>query len=208
MPRGVRGPSPPPRRGRRLGWREVEFASLDFETTGLDHRRDAVVSFGVVPVRGGRVQVGEAVHQLVFPTVPASASSMKIHHLLPQDLSGAPPLEEARETLRAALEGRFVLAWYAEVEVAFLRRIFGGGRRTWRRRTVDARRLAIELEGARPDVRNTLAATAARYGIPVSSPHEALEDALVTAQLFLVLATKLEARGSRPVRSLLRLTRA
>lgn len=207
MPRRVRPPSAPPGRWRRRGWREVEFASLDFETTGLDHRRDAIVSFGVVPIRGGRVQVGGAVHQLVIPGVPASASSMKIHHILPQDLAGAPPLEEARETLRSALEGRFVLAWYAEVELAFLRRIFGGRRRTWRRRTVDARRLAIELEGTHPDVRNTLSATAARYGVPVSSPHEALEDALVTAQLFLVLATKLEERGSRSVRSLLRLTR-
>jgi DNA polymerase III epsilon subunit-like protein len=42
----------------------------------------------------------------------------------------------------------------------------------------------------------------------VASPHEALDDALVAAQLFLVLASKLEARGFGSVRSLLKLTRA
>jgi DNA polymerase-3 subunit epsilon len=204
---GVKRPSAPPRRRRRRPWREVEFASLDFETTGLDHRRDAIVSFGFVPVRSGRVVVGEGVHQLVVPNVPATVASMKVHHILPRDLAGAAPFEEAREILRTALEDRYVLAWFAEVEIAFLARIFGGSRRWWRRRTVDVRRLAIELEHARPDVRNTLVGTASRYGVPVASPHEALDDALVTAQLFLVLATKLEARGLSTVGSQLRLTR-
>lgn len=207
MPRGLR-PSSPPSGVRGRHWREVEFASLDFETTGLDYGKDAVVSFGVVPVRSGRVVLGQAVHSLVDPAIPSSARSMKIHHILPQDLAEAPPLEEARGVLRDALQGRFLIAWYAEVEIAFLARLFGGRRRRWRRRTVDVRRLAIELEHADPDVRFTLSATAERYGVPVASPHEALEDALVAAQLFLVLATKLEGRGYGSARSFLRLTRA
>lgn len=205
---GERVPRPkaPIRGMRSRPWRDVEFAALDFETTGLDYGRDAVVSFGVVPVRAGRVVVAEAVHQLVVPEIPSSATSMKIHRIMPQDLVDAPPLEVARDRLREALDGRFLLAWYADVELAFLRRIFGGLERTWRRRTVDARKLAIELEGAHPDVRYSLSSVAERYGVPVASPHEALDDALVTAQLFLVLATKLELAGLGTTRSLLSLT--
>jgi DNA polymerase-3 subunit epsilon len=115
--------------------------------------------------------------------------------------------EAAREELRGALGGRFLLTWYADVEVAFLRRTFGGRPRAWARRTVDVRRLAVELEGADPRTRFGLSACAGRYGVPVASPHEALDDALVTAQLFLVLASKLEARGFGTVRSYLRLTK-
>ena len=37
----------------------------------------------------------------------------------------------------AAAQGRLVLAWFAEVEVAFLRGVFGGSDRWWRRRTID-----------------------------------------------------------------------
>ena len=48
---------------------------------------------------------------------------------------------------------------------------------------------------------------AERYGVPVAAPHEALDDALVTAQLFLVLASKLEAKGLGSTKRLLRLTR-
>ncbi|MGH2637421.1 MAG: 3'-5' exonuclease [Actinomycetota bacterium] len=192
---------------RRSHWRRAPFASLDFETTGLDYRRDAVVSFGVVPVRGGRVVLGESVHRLVGSAVPSTPTSMKIHQILPRDLEDALPEAAAASALRAELDGRFVLTWYADVEIAFLRRIFGGGARTWSRRTVDVRRLAVAFEGASPDARFGLSVTAERYGVPVANPHEALDDALVTAQLFLVLATKLEGRGFGSVRSFLRLTR-
>jgi DNA polymerase-3 subunit epsilon len=204
--RRLRRPAAPPRSWRRRPWREVEFASLDFETTGLDYARDAVVSFGVVPVRAGRVAVGAGVHQLVAAGVPSSPASMKIHRILPRDLADAPTLEQARAALGSAIAGRFVLAWYAGVELAFLARIFGGRRRAWARRTVDVRDLAIELEGADPEARFGLSTTAARYGVPVANPHDALDDALVTAQLFLVLAAKLEVRGHASAGKLLRLS--
>jgi DNA polymerase-3 subunit epsilon len=196
-----------PRGARRRSWREVGFASLDFETTGLDHDRDAVVSFGVVPIDEGRIVLGRSVHRYVSPEVPSSVASMKIHQILPNDLSEAPPIEVAREELRAALDGRFVLAWYASVERAFLRRSLGGSRRAWRRRMVDVRDLAIGIEGWDPESRFSLSVTAERYGVPVDSPHDALDDALVTAQLFLVLAERLEREGCGTVRDLLRLTR-
>jgi DNA polymerase-3 subunit epsilon len=181
---------------------------LDFETTGLDYAKDAIVSFGVLPVRRGRVIVAEGVHQLVEPHVPASPVSMKIHQILPQDLAAAPKLREAREVLHAALERRYLLTWFAEVEVAFLSRIFGVPPRFWLRRAVDVRQMVLVLEELSPDVRVSLSAAAGRYAVPVASPHDALDDALVTAQLFLVLADRLAERGRRRVRDLLALTRA
>jgi DNA polymerase III epsilon subunit-like protein len=41
-------------------------------------------------------------------------------------------------------------------------------------------------------------------GVPVANPHEAFDDALVTAQLFLVLAPKVPGRPEPTVRQLLR----
>lgn len=207
MPDPLRRPAAPARSLRRRPWRRAPFASLDFETTGLDYRRDSVVSFGVVPVRAGRVVVGESLHQLVIPAVASTTASMKIHQILPRDLERAASPDAAGAILRDALERRFLLAWYADVELAFLRRTFGGRPRTWSSRTIDVRRLALELEHADPDSRYGLSVTADRYGVPVANPHEALDDALVTAQLFLVLASKLEVRGFGSVRSYLKLTR-
>ena len=207
----VGGPPARPRRARGQMWRQAEYAALDFETTGLDPQADTIVSFGVVPISDGRVLMNGALHQLIDPAVPPSPRSQRIHHLRPKDLAGSPSLDEVRGALREALDGRYLLTWVAELEMNFLVAIFGGSLRMWRLRTIDVRDLAIAADGAPAALRRQpgygLSATARRFGVPVSSPHEALDDALVTAQLFLVLAGKQPGSASPSLRRLLRIGR-
>ena len=68
--------------------------------------------------------------------------------------------------------------------------------------------MVIELEGFDLNVRQSLSSAAEHYGVPIANPHEALDDAMVTAQLFLLVAARLEERGLGSVRDLLDLTRA
>jgi DNA polymerase-3 subunit epsilon len=200
------GPDPPGRRLERRSWRLADLVSLDFEATGLDLQRDKIISFGAVPIHNARIDVGDAVYQIVDPEeVPPSPESIVVHGLRPMDLAGAPSIEVARRTLSDALAGRFLVTWWAPVEAAFLDRIFGGGLRSWMRRAIDVRELLIVLEG-RSVAQLTLSQAAERFGVPVASAHNALDDALVTAQLFLVMAAKLPKRGPS-VRDLLRLGR-
>lgn len=186
--------------------------ALDFEATGLDPERDTIVSFGVVPVRAGRIVLGEGLHQLIDPHVPPSPRSQTIHGLRPVDLAGAPLLEEARERLREALRKRFLLVWFAEVEVGFLAAIFGGRASRWRSRTIDVRNLAIAADGAPDEARVQrgygLSWSAARLRVPVANPHSAFDDALVTAQVFLVLADRLRVGPEPTVGALLGLSGA
>jgi DNA polymerase-3 subunit epsilon len=103
----------------------------------------------------------------VSPSVPLSPASVRIHGLLPWELASAPPVERARDELGAALDTRILLAWFAELEVAFLSRIFATGEREWWRRTVDVRRLVLALEREPADSRLSLTAAAGRFGVPV-----------------------------------------
>jgi DNA polymerase III subunit epsilon len=201
-------PAPPPRGSRRLPWRDASFAALDFELTGLDAARDDIVSFGVVPIERGRASIGTAAYREVRARVPSSVAAVKVHGLRSADLLEAPPIEDVSDELSAALAGRFVLAWVADVEIAFLRVVFGGSARWWRRRTIDVFELARAHERAaggdgapRP---LDLTATADRFGVPLEDAHHAFGDALMTAELFLLLASKVTpGRGDR-VRHLLR----
>ena len=198
--------SAPGRGPRRQDWKNAEFAALDFETTGLDLVNDHVVSFGVVPVRGGRIILGEGVHQMVEPPIPPSPSSVMVHGMRTQDLVGAPRIAEATAVLERALADRFLLTWYASVELAILRRMFGSAGRGFPRRCIDVRKLAMLAvdRDAKEPFRESLSGCAERYGVPVAAPHEAFDDALVTAQLFLVLAEQLRSRGIRTVGDFLR----
>ena len=195
-------PEPPPPGWRRGPWSSVPSVALDFEATGLDFARDTIISFGTVPIAEGRIDVGGSVYQLVDPVdVTMDPRAITIHGLRPMDLHGAPSLEAARAALCEALRGRYLVTWFAEVEAAFLAKLFGGGSKAWLQRSVDVRRLVAALEGGKAGPL-TLEACARRYGVPVASPHHALDDALVTAQLFLVITSKLAERGLRSIKDL------
>jgi DNA polymerase III subunit epsilon len=204
-------PDAPERRSRRGDWRNAELVALDFETTGLDLDRDEVISFGLIPVLGGRIDLSGQLYQEVAPGVEPSRSSIPIHHLRAQDLATAPAMQDVADAFQTALSGRFILAWAAEVEIAFLRKVFGGGRRAWRRRTIDVRTLIMAVERPSSDAGRwpgyyALSAAATRFGVPVEQTHHALDDAFMTAELFLVAANALDARGRGSIRDLLRIT--
>ena len=197
-------PQGPDRAQRKMPWRTVDLASLDFEATGLDFERDRVVSLGVVPIEDGRIDVGRSVYELVDPgEVELTRESVTIHGLRPLDVRGASSTDAARETLRQALAGRFLITWYATVEASFLAKLFGTRPTRWMRRSIDVRKLVLGVLGAE-GARLTLEQAAAHFDVPVASPHHALDDALVTAQLFLVTASKLGSAGVQTPRDLMR----
>ena len=194
-------PAEPGRDRLTAPWRSVELVSLDFEATGLDLRRDRIISFGTVPIRHGGIELADSVYQLVDPgNVRPSRESITVHGLRAVDLVGAPSVQVARAALRRSIDRRFLVTWWAPVEAAFLDALFSGGRQAWMRRAIDVRDLVLGLEG-RSAARLTLGQAAEHFGVPVASPHNAFDDALVTAQLFLVTASKL-GRRARSVRDM------
>jgi DNA polymerase III subunit epsilon len=190
---------------RRTPWREARLVAVDLETTGLDPRRDRVISFAAVPIEKGRIVAGEAVYGLVRPDREVPGASIEIHGIRAQDLAGAPPPAVALGRLADAMRGRELVAHAAWVERSFL---VGPLRRHGVRipRTpLDTaelwRFLCIEREHRDPGFRR-LGAVAEALGLPVHHPHHAQGDALTTAQVFLALATHLERRGRGTVGAL------
>jgi DNA polymerase-3 subunit epsilon len=180
----------------RSPWRAARFVAVDVETTGLDPRRDEVVSFAAVPIDQGRIVAREAVRGLVRPEGAPSESSVEIHGLRAADLATAPAAAEALAPLATVLTGRIPVAHAAWVERAFL---------GLPRRTLDTavlwRALCISRGEGDPGMTH-LSEVAERLGLPVHRSHDAEGDALTTAQAFLALATHLEAAGRGSVRAL------
>jgi DNA polymerase III subunit epsilon len=184
-------------------WRAAGFVAVDVETTGLDPRRDEVLSFAAVPVERGRVLAGGAVAGLVRPTAEPPAASIEIHGLRSADLAAAPRAPEAFAPLLAALDGRVPIAHAAWIERGFLRpRLRPLGFR-FPRRMVDTamvwRLLCIERGQGDPGM-CALSAVAAALDLPAHRAHVAEGDALTTAQVFIALATHLP--GDVSVRAL------
>lgn len=180
----------------RQDWRRVRYVALDFETTGLDPETDAVLSFGVVPIEEGRIRLDRAVYRIADPGRSLPAETVKIHGIRPADLVAAPKLEELRDELSGIIGDHQIVAWSAFVEAAFLAVTLGKSRRAWSKRLIDVRHLVVRLEERGSQVRSparedSLHDTAARFGIPLEDAHHALADAFVTAELFVMVASRL-----------------
>ena len=186
-------------------WRQAPLCVLDLETTGLDPRRDEIISFATVPIDGGRAHLDASAYRFVRPARMPEAETIRIHRLRPEDLAGAPTIEDVLDELLAALTGRALIAHVAAVEQGFLEPVLRLAGTRLRNPVIDTAELAVELasrSGRPAGDRISLTALAEDLGLPVHRPHEADGDALTTAQAFLALATRLDAFEPQTVGSL------
>ena len=175
--------------------REVPLLALDFETTGLDADQNSIVSIGLVPFTLEGIQLGKAWHQVVRPHEPLEQTSITIHGITHSDIDEAPDLSEVLDTLFEHLNGRIPVVHYRNIERPFLNKAL-----QWRLKeelrfpVLDT--MAIEahlhpdrnpgrlqrLMGKRP-ISIRLADSRVRYGLPHYAGHNALIDAIATAEL-------------------------
>jgi DNA polymerase-3 subunit epsilon len=183
----------------REAWDETVFWALDLETSGFDPRREEILAVGMVPIRGGSIRWGERFASLVQPVWPGAAlgAGLGAHHLLPGEVAGGLSLTSALEQVLMRVSEGVLLVHFAALDVEFLRRACLASGCAWPRpRVVDTARLLEQMarfEYPKPAPPGNLAAARERFGLPPAEEHDALADALSTAELFLVLRHRLRA---------------
>lgn len=193
---------------------EYEFVVFDTELTGLDERRDEIVSIGAVRIRNLQIIAGDTFYAHVKPTRPLPKDSTLVHRITPQDLLHAPPLDEVLPRFVEYCDKALLVGYYVALDTAFLnrsaKRLFGAAMRNPCIDTLRLARVHLELGGLprrhRPEegISYSLAGLSQLYNLPPFIPHDALQDALQTAYLFLFLVKKLQAAGYRTLRQLFR----
>jgi DNA polymerase III subunit epsilon len=189
----------------RTPWRQASYCAVDLELSGLDPKRDEIVSFGAIPIEDGRVQLSAAVHGRVRPLRAMSEAAIRVHGMRAVDLAGAPPLNVAIDPLLAVMAGRIPVVHVAAIERGFLRPALRRQGVRLRGPMIDTSVLGLvwlhERDGHDPR-HASLAELAAALGLPSHHPHDAVGDALTTAQAFVALAMHLDALQAESVRSL------
>ncbi len=188
----------------RTPWRLAHFCVVDLELSGLDPESDEIISFADVPIDAGRVVAGNAVYGLCRNTQPLPEESVLVHGIRTVDLADAPPLDEAIAPLVSVMSGRVLVAHAAWIERSFLAPVLKRLGLRIHRPIVDTRDLGqlLALERGQATGPPSLSGLAHSLELPVHRPHHALGDALTTAQVFIALATHLDAYAAQTVRSL------
>jgi DNA polymerase-3 subunit epsilon len=167
--------------------------ALDFETTGLDVKRDHILAAGWVLIRGDRIVISSAREIRVRDeSEKGVGQSAVIHGILDSDLVDGETNESLVEQLLAELAGRAIVAHAAMIERGFLntllRRLGGTALTNPFIDTMTVEKLLIAGQGGGAGEMQgqlTLAASRARHGLPDHQQHSAASDALATAELFL-----------------------
>ena len=193
--------------GGRTPWRGARWCAVDFETTGLDPRTDEIISFGAIPIQGGRVQLQVAASGQVRPSREIGEASIPVHGIRDTDVASAPTLAAGIDPLLEAITGRVLVVHCAAIDRPLLKRALREKGARLRQPFVDTEVLGrLWLHEREGTLRGGLALgeLAAALGIPAEQPHDSLADALTTAQAFIALATHLDARRPETVGSLVR----
>ena len=155
----------------RLG--DMPVLVVDLETTGLNVRRDRVVSIGAVPVFAGDVNQAAALDTLVNPERPIPPRSTAIHRITDDMVADAQIFVEAFPKLNAMLMGRVVVGHNIGYDLAILQGECNRVGKPWSRPVaLDLVRLAAALDPHERDL--SLEGMAHRWGITVSGRHTAL----------------------------------
>jgi DNA polymerase-3 subunit epsilon len=175
---------------------QAPLLALDVETTGLDSRRDSIVSLGLVPFDLQRIRCREANYWVVKPVCELSSQSVTFHHITHSDIQSAPRLDAVLEPLLTAMAGKIMVVHYRPIERGFLdqalRHLLGEGLQF---PVIDTMQLEARLHPRKrqpswlrqllnkPSVSIRLADSRLRYGLPLYQAHHALTDAVATAEL-------------------------
>lgn len=192
---------------------ELELVALDVETTGLDARRHAIVSIGLIPLTLNRIRSDAAWYQLLRPSADLIPESIAFHRITHSDIRRAPRFGDILEELLAQLAGKVAVVHYHPIERGFIdqavRQAMGEGLQF---PLIDTMEIEAKLHPRRrtgwlaPLLRRKpaslrLADCRNRYGLPPYRAHHALTDALATAELLQAQVAK-HFTPQQPVSSL------
>ena len=188
-------------------WREVTFLVCDAEMSSLDPTEGELLSLGWVVVQNGEICLDSAEHHLLKASASVGQSAV-IHKLRDCELQDAEPLGTAIERLITLAAGKVLVFHHAVLDMAFLNlaahELYGVPmllptvdtlaleERLLRRRQQVIKAGDLRLQGCR-----------SRYGLPDYPAHNALIDAIATAELLLAHAGKRAGSGTLSLGQLL-----
>jgi len=97
-----------------------ECVAFDCETTGLNPKKDEVISIGAVKIKGNKVLASEKFEVIVKPENQINTESIKVHHIRNCDVENGISSKEALERFLDFIGNRALVGYYLEFDVAMI----------------------------------------------------------------------------------------
>lgn len=183
-------------------FRDVSFAFLDTETTGLSPRYGGrVCEIAILTIQNGEKKA--FFQSLINPEGPIDAGAVRVHGITEEMVAQEPTFGELAPKILAEIEGKVLVCHNAPFDVSFLRSEFDrAGRDMPEIKVLDTLRLArkhFKFE------RNNLGQIAKELGVKVAGWHRAGNDVMILHQVFRSFLRSFQSKGVSTLEGLLKL---
>lgn len=179
---------------------EDEYVVYDCETTGLDPKKDDIISIGAVKIKGNKILTDEAIHIYIKQKEDISHTSITIHQIRNCDLVGAILLEDAIEQFLNYIGNRTLVGYYLEFDVAminkYIKPMFGI---TLPNKQEEVSALYYDKKIARIPQGNIdlrFDSILEDLALPNLQAHDALNDAVMVAMMYIKLKNMPKYKGT------------
>lgn len=187
---------------------QTPIMALDFETTGLSAQKDQILSIGFIRIENNEILLNSARHQIICTEGQLNEENVAIHQITDDAKAQGEALEAAIKKLLEALAGHVMLVHFARIERAFLqvacRQLYGMAPVFPIIDTLELARKRLDRESLRyPPSALRLFNLREAHHLPRYAAHNALSDALATAELFFVEVAALNYKKPPPLKTVL-----
>jgi DNA polymerase-3 subunit epsilon len=181
---------------------ELTYTVFDTETTGLEPSNgDEIIQIGAARIVNNRLLRQEVFDQIIDPECPLKPESIPIHGISEDMVRGKPNIDVVLPSFFEFCEDTVLIAHNAAFDMRFLQL---KEERTGIRFSQPVLDTLLLSAVAQPNQEShRLDVILERLGINIESRHNALEDAIATAEVFLKLVPLLEEKGIFTVRQAL-----
>ncbi len=189
---------------------EARFVVLDTETTGLDPKKDRILSIGAVAVSGYSASVADSFEAHLKQDFDKN-ETIAVHEITPGSSAQAELPKAVLADFIHYLKGDIIIGHYVDFDFKILsescKRNLGFGLKNKRYDTMQLLKRTdthFRFENLNKPEDWGLDKICERFQIPISDRHTAMGDAIATALLFARQLKKLEKRGVKTVGELLK----
>jgi DNA polymerase-3 subunit epsilon len=191
--------------------RTLRFVVLDLETTGLDIKKDRMLSVAALPVQGFQVEVGQALERFVFQQGYMPDTSIAVHGIMEKHLEGALAEKAILIELLDYLKDAIIVGHHIAFDLAVINKALQTHFHIkLKNKSLDTAALVRRIDGPTTGGQMpekgpvSLDDLCAYFGIPLGRRHTSAEDTFITAMVFLKLLSRIEDRGVHTYRELMR----
>lgn len=180
--------------------REGEYVSFDCETTGLNVKKDEILSIGAVKIRENKIELGHSFERFLTPVQHISEESITIHHIRPCDMEHSIDPKVAIEEFLHFIGNKTLIGYYIKFDIAminkYIKPIIGTNLPNKSIELSSMYYKRYQKKSSHEFVDLKFDSIMKALDLPRLGQHDALNDAVMSAMMYLKLKDISEYKGA------------